>query len=142
MGIKDELLTIAEGIAEIKTRFYGTDFEANAKETESFPLCHIQTIQSGVLQSSGIQQTIYQRRPVYIFFGDKTDINNTTEQNDEIIQRMTLLAARFLHNVNKSGKFDHVAEMPLKSHQFRFDYLVCGVVGMLNLRDKQAMKFC
>lgn len=142
LNAKDELLIISEDLADIKSRFYGSNFEANLQDDTQFPLLHIQKITNSGLEQNATTGLWKRSWQIFLFIGDKTDLDTAGVDLDTVEEQNADRMRRLVHRINKSGKFDQISKIDMLHKDFKFDFNMSGVVGMFNLREKQGHLVC
>jgi hypothetical protein len=141
--MKEFLQTLAGNQTSIASFFYGTDYEANIQADDAiFPMLHVQTIVNSGAEFSDETGGVRKTYPLFLFFCQKGDIDMTTEQQDVTAEAMKDLAIEYIARINKTKQFDHVSKIQFKHLFYKFDMSVCGVLTMINLRQKKPFGVC
>ena len=142
LNAKDELLTISASLTDIKSRFYGSNFEANLQDDTQFPLLHVQKITNSSLEqniTTGLWKRSWQ---IFLFIGDKTDLDTTGVNLDTFEEQNAARMRRMVDLINKSGKFELISKVDMLHKDFKFDFNMSGVIGMFNLKERQGHLIC
>lgn len=143
MRIKDELYRIAATVPEIAESFYGADFEANIKDDSLFPFLHIQAIETGAIQRNPGNGLYRDSWNVFLFLCTKSELDNSMEENQEIIETEVLPVLRkLLHAINSDGAFSTPDRFELKIHHFRFTFLCSGIMAYMVLTEAKGSPMC
>lgn len=142
LNAKNELLSISQQVPGFAERFYGSDFEANMCDDTLFPLLHIQKITSSDVEQNFNTGSWKRSWQVFMFIGDKTDLDTPGTDLDEVENAMAMLTMQYISKINASGLFEPVTRVSMKHQSFKFDFGMSGVIAAITIKEKKGVLAC
>lgn len=112
-----------------------------ADEESIFPIRYMDSpiVSNDLLKQSGLIESDF---PITIFFGNKTELDNTPEQHDIIIQQERAAAAKFITACQNHTEIHFVKNVKRTEVVNIFDLNLSGVVLEITLTPFEDGGFC